>query len=138
MGVGHRRLNYLCTYTNSYDVHVSRIRPTYLPIIIIFFIILYYNVTAVLQQQQHNAFPFQRFGRIFSVVIVIFYGSVFRRLSGGDAHCTGATNRGRRRNAERAGLRSSRSVPTLFGPRLLTVSLAVHECFVFPEIFGRP
>jgi len=131
MGVGHRRLNYLCTYTNSYDVHVSRIRPTYLPIIIIFYNFVLQrdggdSVSAALQQQQHNAFPFQRFGCVFSVVIVIFYGSVFRRLSGGDAHCTGATNRGRRRNAERAGLRSSRSVPTLFGPRLLTVSLAVH------------
>jgi len=37
---------------------------------------------------------------VFSV-IVIFYGSVFRRFPGGDAHCTGGTNRGRRRNSER-------------------------------------
>jgi len=86
-------------------VWCTRLSCTYLPIILIFYYYVLYYVTAATASlalhQQHNAFPFQRFGRVFSVIIVIFYGPVFRRLSGGDAQCTGGTNRGRRRNAER-------------------------------------
>jgi len=88
------------------------------------------NVATASPALQHNAFPFQRFGRIFSV-IVIFYGSVFRGVlvvfPGGTRTERGAPIAGGEETRS-AGLRSARRADTLFGQRLLDELCAVHGC----------
>jgi len=98
------------------------------------YIVYYVTAARASPTLQHNAFPFQQFGLFFPSLL--FFTVPFFVAFRGDAHCTGGTNGGRRRNSERGPpLRSPcRYANTLFGPRLLAVLRAVRGCFVVSSV----